>query len=204
MLLGVVPVRSELVPCRQPADATRIVAALDRIRVSVDPCGESTELVRVLDTLASCATVRYEICTASHATRNLFGHPRGEGGTITWNPELRTELESACADDPGRPVLRDPIASLVHEIAHAAQDCAGLAPGEDELGAVRIENIYRRAAGLCQRVRYGDERLPADAIKPCVSGACACGGSAAPTLRAHGRPDVLRGGAESAADAAKR
>jgi hypothetical protein len=45
-------------------------------------------------------------------------------------------------------MLRDPTASLVHELAHAAQDCSGLNPGEHELEAVRIENIYRRASGL--------------------------------------------------------
>jgi hypothetical protein len=175
LVLGPARVGSQLIPCGQGSDATRIGEALDRIRDSVDPCGESPELVRMLDALASCTTARYEICTTTNATRNLFGRPRGENGTITWNPDLRTELERVCADDPLQPVMRDPTASLVHEIVHAVHDCDGLVSGEDELEAVRIENIYRRAAGLCRRVRYGDEELPREAVKPCAAGVCACG-----------------------------
>src|SRR5262249_55048590 len=65
--------------------------------------------------------------------------------------------------------------SLLHELAHAAQDCAGLNPGDHELEAVYIENIYRRAAGLCQRTSYGDEPLPATMVKLCGPGECGCG-----------------------------
>jgi hypothetical protein len=64
-------------------------------------------------------------------------------------------------------VLRDPVASLVHEIAHAVDDCEGRNPAERELEAVRIENVYRRAAGLCQRSAYGDDTLGAETVKLC-------------------------------------
>jgi hypothetical protein len=39
---------------------------------------------------------------------------------------------------------------------------------------VRIENIYRRAAGLCQRTGYGAISLPADEIRICTSAMCSC------------------------------
>jgi hypothetical protein len=94
--------------------------------------------------------------------------------TVTWNPELRSELEGACDGDATRLVTRDPIASLLHELVHAVQDCEGLNPGEHELEAVRIENIYRRAAGLCQRTGYGAISLPADEIRICTSAMCSC------------------------------
>src|ERR1041384_1068432 len=89
-------------------DARRIDDALDRIRQSVDPCGESAEIVRLLNRLERCAG--YEIRTSSTAERNLF-----DRGIITWNPDLRSELEPACEEDTARPVLRDPTASLLHE-----------------------------------------------------------------------------------------
>jgi hypothetical protein len=47
-------------------------------------------------------------------------------------------------------------------------------PGEHELEAVRIENIYRRAAGLPQRRGYGELALPAQMVRLCGSGACSC------------------------------
>jgi hypothetical protein len=159
--------RAELVPCRRPADAVRVAAALDRIRRSVDPCGQSTEIVALLDRLGRCAHVRYEICTDTGAARNVFEHADrvDEPGRIVWNPDLRSELERGCA--------RDPTASLVHEIAHAVDDCEGLSAGAFEAEAVRLENVYRRAAGLCQRTRYGDEVLP---FASCDAGTCRCPG----------------------------
>src|SRR5262249_27532366 len=121
MLLAPLAARSELVPCRRPADSVRIAAALERIRRSVDPCGQSAEIVALLDRLGRCARARYEICTDTEATRNVFEHADrvDEPGRIVWTPELRSELERGCDGDPARPVLRDPTASLVHEIAHA-------------------------------------------------------------------------------------
>ena len=138
-------------------DARRIAAALYQIRRSVDPCGESTEVARVLDRFERCAG--YEIRTSTTVDRNLFYRR-----LITWNPDLRSELEPACAGEPARPLLRDPTASLLHEFVHAAQACEGRSP--DELEAVRIENIYRRAAHLCQRTGYGDTPLPTTACEP--------------------------------------
>jgi hypothetical protein len=178
MLLAPVAAHSRLVPCRRTVDARRIATALGRIQGSVDPCGESAQLLAVLDRLERCATADYEICTSPDAGRNLFERPNPphseEPRTITWNPELRSGLERGCDGDPGRPVRRDPTASLLHEIVHAAHDCEGLNPGAYEFEAVRIENIYRRAAGLCQRSRYGDDPLPLDMLKSCNHGRCAC------------------------------
>jgi hypothetical protein len=167
--------RSELVPCRRPADAARIAAALARIRRSVDPCGESPQVVALLDRLERSARVRYEICTDTDAARNVFEHAArlDEPGRIVWNPDLRSELERGCDGDASRPALRDPTASLLHEIAHAVHDSEGLNAGAFEGEAVRIENVYRRAAGLCQRTRYGDEVLR---LASCDAGTCRCPG----------------------------
>ena len=175
VVLGAVDAHAQLVPCRRGADATQIADALDRIRRSVDPCGESPQIVTLLDELEHCTRARYQICTDTTASRNLFDRAGADGlGTITWNPELRSELEAGCGGDPAKSVMRDPVASLLHEIVHAAHDCAGLEPGQHELEAVRVENIYRRAAGLCSRSGYGDERLPAEPTQGCALERCAC------------------------------
>jgi len=53
------------------------------------------------------------------------------------------------------------------ELVHALDACEGRNPCEHELEAVRVENVYRRAAGLCQRTRYGDVPLPASMTNYC-------------------------------------
>ena len=175
LLLAATSGFAQLTICGQTPDGPAIAGALRAIRASVDPCGESAELAAMLATLEGCAPGHYRICTDRTTHRNVFDRPLGsDPRTITWNPELRSVLEPACDDDPGSRVLRDPTASLVHELAHAAQDCEGLNPGEHELEAVRLENVYRRAAGLCQRRGYGDEPLPADMIRACTPGRCSC------------------------------
>ncbi len=178
-LLWPVGARSQYIPCDRDAHASAVADALGRIERSVDPCGESAQVVDVLTKFAHCSTTAYRICTSLTIDRNLFDRPSEPPGeasprTITWNPELRTELELGCDGDPRRPVLRDPTASLLHEIVHAVQDCAGLNPGEHEMEAVRIENIYRRAAGLCQRSGYGDAVLPARMARVCSATSCPC------------------------------
>jgi hypothetical protein len=168
-------VRAELVPCRQPSDARPVGEALARLRSAADPCGESAEVTAVLDALAACRALRYEICVSAATDRNLFDRPNARDGvrTILWNPDLVTELEPAC-EARGTSVRREPTASLLHELVHAAHDCAGLDPGQHELEAVRIENIYRRAARLPQRAGYGPEMLAASARRACEPGACPC------------------------------
>lgn len=178
-LLWPVGARSQRVPCQGDSDAAQIADALRRIERSVDPCLESAQVINVLATFEHCATTSYQICTSNQIDRNVFDRPLGTRGealprTITWNPELRSELDRGCDGVPGKPVLRDPTASLLHEIVHAVQDCMGLNPGEHELEAVRIENIYRRAAGLCQRSGYGDDPLPAQTVRICTAGDCPC------------------------------
>jgi hypothetical protein len=169
---------AQLVPCEAPADAAAIASALAVIERSVDPCGESADLVATVERVRRCAAARYQICTSVGAGRNLFDRParfRISGRrTITWNPGLRSELDPDRHDGGGEPMLRDPTASLVHELAHAAQDCAGLNPGEHEFEAVRIENIYRRAASLPQRRGYGPDPLPPAMVRTCTSTACTC------------------------------
>jgi hypothetical protein len=196
-LLLAAPLDAQLVRCAQDADAPAIARALLAIERSEDPCGESSELRAMLDALRSCSRATYEICTDGRMDRNVFDRSPDATRTITWNPTLTSELEVGCNDDPHRPVLRDPTASLVHELAHAAQDCQGLNPGAHELEAVRIENIYRRAAGLCQRRGYGDEALPADMVKPCTAAACQC---SSPTEMASRPADQLAPAAPAGGD----
>jgi hypothetical protein len=160
--------RSILVPCRAPVDARRVADALRQLRRSVDPCGESAAVAAVLERLERCAAARYEICTSTTVDRNALDRT-----TITWNPDLRSELERA-AYDTAASVVRDPTASLLHELVHAADACEGRNPGEHELEAVRVENIYRRAVRLRQRTRYGDTVLPAAMQRVCDPGACPC------------------------------
>ena len=169
-------IHAELVPCRQPSDARRVADALVRLRAAADPCGESAELTAVLDALVACPTARYEICINPGADRNLFDRPNTRDGvrTILWNPDLSSELEPRC-DEHGSAVRREPTASLLHEIVHAAHDCTGLEPGQHELEAVRIENIYRRAARLPQRAGYGAEQLPPSMRRTCGPASCTCG-----------------------------
>jgi hypothetical protein len=171
--------------------------AIAHIRRSIDPCGESAQIVAVLERFQRCSTARVEIRTSATAVRNLFDRPLGSDGTglrtITWNPRLRSELERGCGGDPDRPVLRDPTASLLHEIVHAAQDCEGLNPAEHEFEAVRLENVYRRAAGLCQRERYGDDPLPRDMRRTCAPGDCPCTSPELPTAEP---PDAVQAAAD--------
>jgi len=175
LLLVATPGVAQLTICDQTPDGPAIAAALRAIRTSADPCGESPELAAMLATLERCPPGRYRICTDRTTHRNIFDRPIGpDPRTITWNPELRSVLEPACDDGLRGRVLRDPTASLVHELAHAAQDCEGLNPGEHELEAVRLENVYRRAAGLRQRHGYGDEPLPAAMVRTCMPGRCTC------------------------------
>jgi hypothetical protein len=168
--------KAELLGCGpRTADVSE---ALERIRASIDPCGESVEILDLLEQVERCAERRYRVCVDTQAGRNVFDRPADEKNlevrTVTWNPELRTHLEDGCDGDPTRAVERDPTASLLHELAHAAQDCAGLNPAEHELEAVRIENIYRRAAGICQRTGYGMKPLPAGSVRLCTSRPCSC------------------------------
>jgi hypothetical protein len=168
-LLAPAPGWSGLIIC--DAGTASVNDALARIEHSIDPCGESGQVRAVLKVLERCPVATYRICTDPSISRNTFGQvPEGRGGDlplriISWNPRLRTELERGCDGDPTKPVERDPTASLLHEIVHAAQDCTGMNPGEHEAEAIRIENIYRRAAGLCQRSYYGDDPLPPDVLK---------------------------------------
>src|SRR5438128_1883848 len=108
-----------------PRRGGRIGDALRRLRQSVDPCGESPEITQLLKRLERCPG--YQIRTSATAARNLF-----ERRTITWNPDLRSELEPSCDGDAATPVLRDPTASLLHEVVHAVQDCEGRKPGQCE------------------------------------------------------------------------
>jgi hypothetical protein len=199
---------ARLVPCDDHADTGSIAAALTAIERSVDPCGESADVRAMLEILKRCAAASYQICTDSTIPRNVFDRPtafqNSDRRTITWNPGLRSELEPGCDAGTGAPVLRDPTASLVHELAHATQDCTGLNPGEHELEAVRIENIYRRAAGLPQRRGYGEDPLPREMVRTCTPTECSCAGADGVThARARLQPagaDVSPGPIESSGD----
>lgn len=163
--------------CDHPFNHVEVVTALKEIEASIDPCGESQEITSLLSAFRACTETGYSVCIDRQAERNSTDTAPTEHGKqvfITWNPDLRTELESGCDSDPARIVRRDPIASLLHEVAHIVQDCAGLDPNAHEFEAVRIENIYRRARNLCQRTVYGTHPLPASMLMDCEPGRCLC------------------------------
>ncbi len=163
-------------------------------------------MVATVESARRCTGARYQICISSTADRSVFDRAKGfrssDRRTITWNPELRSALDPGHGEDwPA--MLRDPTASLVHELAHAGQDCAGLNPGEHELEAVRIENIYRRASGLPQRSGYGSRPLPPAMTIGCRPGGCTCERAAGATqARAGAQPDgaSVSGGVQSSGD----
>lgn len=165
LLWGPRPTTAALVRCPGRGQAL-VERALRRIRASVDPCGGSDEVRSMLDRLQRCGRAAYAVCVDGTATRNTFDRPSGASGvgTITWNPNLQSELEPRCDGDGAQAVRRDPTASLLHELVHAAHDCEGRNPGALELEAVRVENVYRRAAGLCQRTGYGETPLPTEVV----------------------------------------
>ena len=178
--LGLPPAAHGGPRCAEVLSQAEVGAALVDIERSIDPCGESAEVLQVIDQFRSCARSGVRLCTDSQSERNFIERGTGANGlgsTIIWNPELRSQLEYGCEGDPRRPVLRDPTASLLHELVPAVQDCRGLEPSEHEFEAVRIENIYRRARHICQRTRYGDQLLPADMLVACDPGHCRCTGS---------------------------
>lgn len=160
--------------CGTAATLPVIAEAIARIEAAIDPCGETAELQAVLERFRQCAPDA-RLCIDSGAARNLTESRIGRRTptTITWNPDLRTPLEPLCAAT-GEPLRRDPTASLLHELVHAVQDCDGLDLSAHELDAVRVENIYRRAQGLCQRTGYGELPLPAARRIACAPGDCPC------------------------------
>jgi hypothetical protein len=161
-------------PCAPPAAMPAVQAALTAIEATVDPCGEDVQLADLVRRFRRCTAGGVRVCLDPEATRNVTEYGTEHGTTITWNPRLRTELEERCTTDPGRPVLREPVASFLHELAHAVQACEGLDPSDHELEAVRLENVYRRARGLCQRTRYGDVELPPGMLVACEPSHCSC------------------------------
>lgn len=187
VLFSAGPAAAQPITCGAPDEYPQVQEALRLIRESVDPCGESQEITNLLDGLARCTATAYQVCPNPTSRLNFFDRPvgarsRGLARTLVWNPTLRTPLEIGCDGDPARPVARDPVASLLHELVHAAQDCQGLNPSEHELEAVRIENIYRRAVGLCQRTRYGSELLPTHMVRSCEPSACMCSAAEHPQM----------------------
>lgn len=159
--------------CSAAAASPALRSALEEIAASVDPCGESTELRVLVERFRACGA-RARLCVDDRAARNVTeSGSAAQPTTVTWNPRLRTELEPYCAATAG-PLLRDPTASLLHEIVHVVQDCDGFDIAAHELEAVRIENIFRRARGLCQRSGYGDQPLPEAERIACAPGDCPC------------------------------
>ncbi len=171
-------VSSPAVECDSHSIRERVAHAVQEIEHVVDPCGDSAEIGRIIESFRRCDPTSYKICVDTRSPRN-YVDPGARGNppqptALVWNPELRNELESSCNGDDSRPLLREPNASLLHELVHIVQDCSGLDPAAHESEAVRIENIYRRARGLCQRTRYGNEALPPDAFVACRGDSCSC------------------------------
>jgi hypothetical protein len=85
----------------------------------------------------------------------------GTGSTTRWNPHLNKPYADG--------VNRDPTAALFHELCHALEADRGIWGGsldpntgirKSEIQAIRTENSYRRAKGLPERTKYGQQDLP--------------------------------------------
>src|SRR5262249_14680454 len=79
--------------CSRDTDPALVAAASRQIRARVDPCGESGQVIALLNKLEHCATANFEICTDVQSYRNSFDRPdrdRSFTRTITWNPTLQT------------------------------------------------------------------------------------------------------------------
>jgi hypothetical protein len=85
----------------------------------------------------------------------------GAGSTTRWNPNSKKPYADG--------VNRDPIAALFHELCHALEADRGVWGGsldpatgirKSEIQAIRTENSYRRAKGLPERTKYGQQDLP--------------------------------------------
>jgi hypothetical protein len=77
---------------------------------------------------------------------------KGTTGTINFNPDKTGDYSD------GTP--RDPESSLAHEAVHAYQDTQGTTPPtreEQEVSAATAENQHRKAKGLPQRQKYGNQ-----------------------------------------------
>jgi hypothetical protein len=175
--------------------------AFDTIRRSIDPCGESAQIVDMVDRFERCTRASYEICTDGTASRNLR-EPRGvdERGTIIWNPALRSELRRGCDGDPARPVMRDPWRRCCTS-SSTRWTTAKDATRRRVSWRPSVEDVYRRAVGLCQRSGYGDQLLGAEARRACAlpadsSSVAAAGREPAPE-RETPRPAPGGRGAES-------
>lgn len=91
----------------------------------------------------------------------------GSDSTLDWHPTDREPF-------PSDSTLRaDPCATLLHELKHSLDSADGIGdfretekPGlpNTEVGATRVENIYRTAKGLGVRTKYGGDSLPNDAV----------------------------------------
>lgn len=97
----------------------------------------------------------------------------GTGSTTKWNPDALYRYDSD--------VLRNAVAALKHELAHAKDaddgtwtDATDPTSGilEDEIEAVRAENRYRAAAGLPARTTYGTALLPGCVETTCSGSPC--------------------------------
>jgi hypothetical protein len=187
--------------CGIAATLPGVRAAVARIEASVDPCGETAEIRAIVERFRQCAAGA-RLCIDDDAVRNLTqSRDGGQPTTITWNPTLRTAIEPYCSTGD-RPLRRDPIASLLHEIVHAVQDCDGLDIAAHELEAVRVENIYRRAQGLCQRTGYGDEPLRQPQRIACAPGDCPCTPGEQRIAPRHLQSAMADSGVDAAGDAA--
>ena len=125
-------------------------------------------------------------------------HDPGLGSpcVVYWNPDGASNFSFVFPYIP-----RDPVASLIHELAHAARGVTGAledeqetgwaleAAPEEQNGGTLIENMYRRSRGLSMRPSYGPSSLNERATRPCCdagtigcNGDCVANAASCPTL----------------------
>jgi hypothetical protein len=143
--------------CRDNPDFRRLLRVID------DPNSRWTITIRHTPTsptnpMPSSETLCLPVMD-SHDPR------KGAPCDVYWNPDNDNFYSFET-------VRRDPTASLIHELAHAAQSVLGEAPRDrismEDLGGVYIENMYRRSnPPLPMRTSYGLAPLDPNALLPC-------------------------------------
>lgn len=124
---------------------------------------EGWSLVTALETSKYTHVIRRAAAVDWNAPHSLneASNGIGTGSTTRWNPNSKKPYADG--------VNRDPIAALFHELCHALEAERGAWGGsldpatgirKSEIHAIRTENAYRRAKGLPERTKYGQQDLP--------------------------------------------
>lgn len=175
LLLWVCAAVAQVTAAGPQCHQAEVRAALDRIRAKLP---EADQMLKELDDAG------YECRVVPKTTGAAITDTDGKHVVIGWPGQPgRRHADGSCIDAD---------ASLVHELHHCwvrskhggEEPCAGVptrtasgalvvAKASCEFDAVRLENRYRKAVGLCERLTYENLLVPG-AVRSCAAGEEAC------------------------------